>query len=304
MDDATTEYTDLRLKLSAFLRSSRHYTPEQLLSNPAFNVEDMPEERAILLSRIGQHAKALTIYVHKMGEDGEQLAEEYCRDNYDPAVEMHRDVYLALLKVYLEPEKPYEPRMDAAMRVLREHNNHLDTSQVLGLLPKETTVAQLKDFLVSSMRDINSKKRSGQVRRSSPELWPAPCPPGSRLLALLLPQVAKNILKGENNANKKARAEALYSTASNFKAAGDWQSALQHFEKAAAIFKQAYGASHTVTQETQAQAKFCMGGVYENQRDLHSAANYYEQAGELFADTVGEEHEFTRVAREKFLSVT
>ena len=36
MDDATTEYTDLRLKLSAFLRSSRHYTPEQLLSNPAF----------------------------------------------------------------------------------------------------------------------------------------------------------------------------------------------------------------------------------------------------------------------------
>ena len=26
--------------------------------------------------------------------------------------------------------------------------------------------------------------------------------------------------------------------------------------------------------------------------------------GELFADTVGEEHEFTRVAREKFLSVT
>ena len=92
MDDATTEYTDLRLKLSAFLRSSRHYTPEQLLSNPAFNVEDMPEERAILLSRIGQHAKALTIYVHKMGEDGEQLAEEYCRDNYDPAVEMHRDV--------------------------------------------------------------------------------------------------------------------------------------------------------------------------------------------------------------------
>ena len=75
-------------------------------------------------------------------------------------------------------------------------------------------------------------------------------------------------------------------------------------EMLAAIFKQAYGASHTVTQETQAQAKFCMGGVYENQRDLHSAANYYEQAGELFADTVGEEHEFTRVAREKFLSVT
>ena len=61
MDDATTEYTDLRLKLSAFLRSSRHYTPEQLLSNPAFNVEDMPEERAILLSRIGQHAKALSV---------------------------------------------------------------------------------------------------------------------------------------------------------------------------------------------------------------------------------------------------
>jgi tetratricopeptide (TPR) repeat protein len=272
------EYFALRAKLTAFLRRSEYYTPEQLLSNPAFDVDEMPEERAILLSRIGQHAQALTIYVHKIKTGGEKLAEEYCRDNYDPVDDARRDVYFALLKVYMKPEKPYEPRMDAAMRVLREQNGRLDTSKVLGLLPKEWTLAQLKPFLVESMRDINSQKRNGQVE--------------------------KNILKGENIANKKARAEALYCTALHFKSIGDWQSALQHFERAAEIFAQAYGEGHKVTKESVAQGKFCMGGVYKNQRDNHSAANYYEQAAELFADTVGEEHPYCRQAREEELAVT
>ena len=187
-------------------------------------------------------------------------------------------MYFELLKVYMKPVQPYEPRMEAAMRVLKEHNARLDTSKVLGLLPKEWTLAQLKPFLKESMRDINSQKRNGQVQ--------------------------KNILKGENLANKKARAEALYCTATQFKDAGDWQSALQHFERAAEIFALAYGESHKVTKESVAQGKFCMGGVYKNQRDHHSAANYYEQAAELFADTVGEDHPHCRRAREEELAVS
>ena len=167
VDDRSDEYFGLRDKLSAFLRKSEYYTPEQLLSNPAFNVDEMPQERAILLSRIGQHAQALAIYVHKMGEDGEILAEEYCRENYNPVDDTRRDVYFALLKVYMEPDQPYEPRMEAAMKVLSEHNARLDTSKVLGLLPKDWTVAQLKPFLLSSMRDVNSQKRNGQVRAAA-----------------------------------------------------------------------------------------------------------------------------------------
>ena len=276
VDNGSDEYFALREKLTAFLRRSKYYTPEQLLSDPAFNVQEMPEERAILLSRIGQHAQALTIYVHKL--KSEALAEDYCRDNYDPVDDTCRDVYFELLKVYMKPVQPYEPRMEAAMRVLKEHNARLDTSKVLGLLPKEWTLAQLKPFLKESMRDINSQKRNGQIQ--------------------------KNILKGENLANKKARAEALYCTATQFKDAGDWQSALQHFERAAEIFALAYGESHKVTKESVAQGKFCMGGVYKNQRDNHSAANYYEQAAELFADTVGEDHPHCRRAREEELAVS
>ena len=276
VENGSDEYFALREQLTAFLRRAKHYTPEQLLSDPAFNVENMPEERAILLSRIGQHSQALTIYVHKL--QSEALAEDYCSENYDSLDDSCRDVYFELLRVYMKPVQPYKPRMEAAMRVLQEHNARLDTSKVLGLLPKEWTLAQLKPFLTSSMRDINSQKRNGQVQ--------------------------KNILKGENIANKKARAEALYCTATQFKAMGDWQSALQHFERAAEIFALAYGESHKVTKESKAQAKFCMGGVYKNQRDNHSAANYYEQAAELFADTVGEDHPFCRQAREEELAVS
>ena len=111
-------------------------------------------------------------------------------------------------------------------------------------------------------------------------------------------------MKGEHATCTKALGEAQYDAGTRCKRSGDWQSALQHFEKAGATFAKVYGESHTVAKETKGHALFCMGGVYENQRDMHSAANYYEQAAELFADTVGEEHQYTKDAREKVFNVT
>ena len=40
-----------------------------------FPLNDLLEERAILLSRIGQHEQALIIYAHKLHDD--KMAEEY-----------------------------------------------------------------------------------------------------------------------------------------------------------------------------------------------------------------------------------
>ena len=117
-------------------------------------------------------------------------------------------------------------------------------------------------------------------------------------------QVVKHIRKGENIASKKARAEAKYISATRFKTRGDWQNALQHFERAAEIFGEVYGESHIVTRETKAQALFCHGGLYKNQRDDHSAANYYEQSADLFAETIGEDHGFTLQARREYESVS
>jgi hypothetical protein len=164
-DQPTPEYQDTRTKLFGVLRDSKYYNAAMLLENSSFNVQNMPEERALLLSRVGEHVQALHIFVHRMGE--ERKAEDYCASVYHSGDENCDDVYLALLKVYLVPQDPYRPRIEAAMRVLASHNDKMDTSKVLDMLPPETTVSDLRQFLVASIRSVNSKKRNGQVRFAS-----------------------------------------------------------------------------------------------------------------------------------------
>jgi hypothetical protein len=57
--DAGGEETGLRAKLLALLTSSSSYTPESMLSR--FPQDSLLEERAVLLSRVGLHGKALEI---------------------------------------------------------------------------------------------------------------------------------------------------------------------------------------------------------------------------------------------------
>ena len=77
-----------RKKLLAFLENSPHYTPEKMLSQfplegPSCSqrhcltdsLQDLYEERAILLSKIGQHEQALSVFAHKLRNSA--LAEEW-----------------------------------------------------------------------------------------------------------------------------------------------------------------------------------------------------------------------------------
>jgi hypothetical protein len=88
----------MRQKLVNFLQTSLLYTPEKMLS--LFPEDSLFEERAILLSKIGQHDQALTIYAYKL--DDKSLAQRYCEQNYADD-EKNKDVYLSLLRVYLNP---------------------------------------------------------------------------------------------------------------------------------------------------------------------------------------------------------
>ena len=78
---------------------------------------------------------------------------------------------------------------------------------MLGLLPAGTALAELQPFLLAVVRDLNSEKRNGQI--------------------------VLNVAKGDHALHAKARAESLYALAAQCKADGNWQSALQHYEKAA-----------------------------------------------------------------------
>ncbi|KAG0022469.1 Vam6/Vps39-like protein [Entomortierella chlamydospora] len=147
-----------RTKLLQFLDESTFYKAERILSR--LPVDGCFEERAILLSRIGQHDQALNIYVHKLRNF--QAAEEYCIKNFDSS-DPSKNVYLMLLKVYLKPPNREKPMLEPALDILTRHGTHIDPAAVLGLLPASTRVDQLYKFFEKSIRESIKTKHMDMI---------------------------------------------------------------------------------------------------------------------------------------------
>ncbi|EGC34554.1 hypothetical protein DICPUDRAFT_153214 [Dictyostelium purpureum] len=149
----------LRNRLIQFLQTSKCYLPEKMLS--IFPIDDLFEERAILLSKIGRHEQALTIYAHKL--KNYQMAEEYCDRHYNKDSEESRDVYLSLLNVYLKPDGQSEPLLEPALELLNKHYRSINTPKALNLLPLNTPIEKLYPFFEAVIRDNTKTKRDNQV---------------------------------------------------------------------------------------------------------------------------------------------
>ncbi|KAF9334368.1 Vam6/Vps39-like protein [Podila minutissima] len=154
--DETVQKT--KAKLLQFLDESTFYKAERILSR--LPVDSCYEERAILLSRIGQHDQALNIYVHKLRNF--QAAEEYCVKNYD-STDTTKNVYLLLLKVYLKPPNREKPMLEPALDILTRHGSHIDPQAVLSLLPASTRIDQLFTFFEKSIRESNKAKNMDMI---------------------------------------------------------------------------------------------------------------------------------------------
>ncbi|KAG0095622.1 Vam6/Vps39-like protein [Podila epicladia] len=154
--DETVQKT--KAKLLQFLDESTFYKAERILSR--LPVDSCYEERAILLSRIGQHDQALNIYVHKLRNF--QAAEEYCVKNYD-STDTTKNVYLLLLKVYLKPPNREKPMLQPALDILTRHGSHIDPQAVLSLLPASTRIDQLFTFFEKSIRESNKAKNMDMI---------------------------------------------------------------------------------------------------------------------------------------------
>ncbi|KAI0225860.1 Vam6/Vps39-like protein [Lamellibrachia satsuma] len=167
----------VRAKLLAFLSASLHYQPDRLLIH--FPLDGFFEERAILLGHLGRHEQALAIYVHVLQDC--ELALQYCAMYYDAEKEGSKDVFLHLLKMYLRPPDAKamgllsststilvdtQPNMEAALHLLEEHANKLDTTKVLEVLPPNTRVSDIAVFLESVMAERTAQKRRCQVLKS------------------------------------------------------------------------------------------------------------------------------------------
>ncbi|XP_006825770.1 vam6/Vps39-like protein [Saccoglossus kowalevskii] len=164
---------ELRNKLLFFLETSLHYVPEKLLTY--FPFDSFFEERALLLGRLGRHEQALAIYAHILKDT--KMAEDYCRRNYDPDKEGNKNVYLCLLKMYINPPdastlgvmvnaESAKPNIDASLCVLKLHQYKIDMAKALDLIPSTVQVKDVCKFLECVLEDGSAKKRNNQILKS------------------------------------------------------------------------------------------------------------------------------------------
>eukprot|EP01128_Nolandella_sp_AFSM9_P012212 TRINITY_DN9057_c0_g1_i1.p1 TRINITY_DN9057_c0_g1~~TRINITY_DN9057_c0_g1_i1.p1 ORF type:complete len:920 (-),score=186.09 TRINITY_DN9057_c0_g1_i1:146-2812(-) len=153
----------VRSKLLDFLEESRYYDPATMIGRYKFTERGLHEERAILLSKIGEHYEALKEYVHRL--DDFNTAERYCKRHYDPQNTDGKDVYLQLLKVYMDPPSHASaPRFkQAASRLLDVYYKEINPIKALNELSSETSVEELFPYLEKVLRAMNSTRRSLQV---------------------------------------------------------------------------------------------------------------------------------------------
>ncbi|KAI9478472.1 MAG: CNH domain-containing protein [Benjaminiella poitrasii] len=145
----------IRTKLISFLTDSSCYKAEKILSR--LPIDDLFEERAILLSRIGQHDQALDIYVYKL--KNYVMAEEYCTKVYQEDPVKGEKMYLTLLKVYFKPTSGHQkPLVEPALELLAHHGSHIDAKEVLSILPRETKLHGLFPFFEKYIREANKNR--------------------------------------------------------------------------------------------------------------------------------------------------
>lgn len=159
------ELGELRGRLLFLLETSKHYQAQHLLTHFP---ESFFHERALLLGRVGRHEEALAIYIHVLHDA--KLAEEYCQRNYNEGRDGSKDVFVSLLRMYLEPPdingKEGKPNISVALNLLQEHRQKIATAKALELLPASIEVREVYTFLLSVLEDKEKKRKNCQVLKS------------------------------------------------------------------------------------------------------------------------------------------
>ncbi|XP_049943822.1 vam6/Vps39-like protein [Schistocerca serialis cubense] len=159
----------LRVKLQDFLEVSEHYTPETVLIH--FPYDNLFEERATVLGKLGRHEQALSIYVSVLG-DVEQ-AMRYCDKVYRQQAEGADEVYAILMRMLVNPPESWlvgvpspptvQPDLEAALTLLEQHASKIHPVKALTALPDRVPLIRIKHFLESSLQHKLSERRTTQV---------------------------------------------------------------------------------------------------------------------------------------------
>lgn len=150
-----------RKMLKFFLIETSYYDMNVALSK--LGLEKYPEERAIVLGKMGKHHEALDIYVNTLNDTDK--AEAYCNYVYTlKNVTSAGQVYYELLQIYLKSEHE-EIRIDSSIRLLNAHSKEIGTSQTLEMLPAQLMKCQnLSQFFETMLYRLIRNKHDTQVR--------------------------------------------------------------------------------------------------------------------------------------------
>lgn len=149
------ELDSKRQTLLGFLEASESYRPERLLS--FFPSNTLHLERAILLSRLGRHDQALSIYIRKLNSI--ELAERYCDKWWQSgkrsgATTGGTDVYMTLLQVLLGSNDDSMQRIDEAIHVLSHYGERFNPVYVSNFLPSTLSLQKLCPFFHRSLTTL------------------------------------------------------------------------------------------------------------------------------------------------------
>lgn len=162
---------NVREKLSDFLKKSSNYNPETVLKH--FPENELFEERAIILGKLGRHEKVLAIHIQILGDINKAI--EYCESVYKTNAEAAKTIFLQLIEILLKPPStpPYsnvelhprclEPNVEAVLELLEQHATKLNPYAVLQILPNDIPIIRLQPFLESALHHSLERRRNIQV---------------------------------------------------------------------------------------------------------------------------------------------
>lgn len=118
-------------------------------------------EKAILLSRTGEHSKALHLLVHQ--EQDPQATEAFCcRAAQGRDSQFRQALLLSLLQIYLSTEH----LTSAAVDLLNNNPRVFAAEKVIQLLPDPWSVQLVTQFLVGSVRETLHQRRMARLQKA------------------------------------------------------------------------------------------------------------------------------------------
>lgn len=169
-----TNRKGLRTKLENLLRQSQFYNKGKAFRQMPSTSADFFESRAIVLSAMGNHKQALSIYVYQLHDYNK--AEVYCNQIFlasqassassDGTDAPEASIYATLLGLYLQPPSPHKVVWPPALDLLSKHGARLPASDTLALAPDSLGIHELQSYFLGRLRRDNSLHHNARITAS------------------------------------------------------------------------------------------------------------------------------------------